>query len=130
MPTLALSMIVRNAKRTSEHVSVACAALWMRSKSRTRGRPTQPFASPAKWAARVVSIPWENDFAKARNLALKEVHTDWVLFLDADEQLDPVRVLLPARVDESEAGHGVFNPDKELCPEHAGSRLGPARYTQ
>ena len=39
--------------------------------------------------ARVVSIPWENDFAKARNLALKEVHTDWVLFLDADEQLDP-----------------------------------------
>jgi tetratricopeptide (TPR) repeat protein len=39
--------------------------------------------------ARVISIPWENDFAKARNLALQEVHTDWVLVLDADEQLDP-----------------------------------------
>jgi Flp pilus assembly protein TadD len=39
--------------------------------------------------ARVVSIPWENDFAKARNSALHEVHTDWVLFLDSDEQLDP-----------------------------------------
>jgi glycosyltransferase involved in cell wall biosynthesis len=39
--------------------------------------------------ARVVSIPWENDFARARNLALDEVHTDWVLVLDADEQLDP-----------------------------------------
>ena len=39
--------------------------------------------------ARVISIPWENDFARARNLALAEVHTDWVLSLDADERLDP-----------------------------------------
>ncbi len=39
--------------------------------------------------ARVVSIPWQNDFAKARNLALEQVHADWVLSLDADEALDP-----------------------------------------
>src|SRR5215813_7646981 len=38
--------------------------------------------------ARVVSIPWTNDFAAARNLALDHVRTDWVLSLDADEQLD------------------------------------------
>ncbi len=51
--------------------------------------------------ARVVSIPWENDFAKARNLALKEVHTDWVLFLDADEQLDPsASCYLPGLIDQ------------------------------
>ena len=39
--------------------------------------------------ARVFSIAWENDFARARNRALEEVHTDWVLSLDADEMLDP-----------------------------------------
>jgi tetratricopeptide (TPR) repeat protein len=39
--------------------------------------------------ARVISIPWENDFAKARNLSLAEVKADWVLILDADERLDP-----------------------------------------
>jgi tetratricopeptide (TPR) repeat protein len=41
-----------------------------------------------RFGARCVSIPWENDFARARNRALEEIRTDWVLALDADEQLD------------------------------------------
>jgi tetratricopeptide (TPR) repeat protein len=41
-----------------------------------------------RFGARCLSIPWENDFARARNLALEEVRSDWVLVLDADEQLD------------------------------------------
>jgi len=43
----------------------------------------------AEYGARVISIPWENDFARARNKALEEVHGEWVLVLDADEVLDP-----------------------------------------
>jgi len=43
----------------------------------------------AEHGARIFSIAWENDFARARNRALEEVHTDWVLSLDADEMLDP-----------------------------------------
>jgi tetratricopeptide (TPR) repeat protein len=39
--------------------------------------------------AQVIEIPWEDDFAKARNLALAAVKSDWVLMLDADERLDP-----------------------------------------
>ena len=38
--------------------------------------------------ADIISVPWENDFAKARNAALAPVRTDWVLILDADEELD------------------------------------------
>jgi len=38
--------------------------------------------------ARVIQIPWHNDFAEARNLVLAEARTDWILSLDADEQLD------------------------------------------
>jgi tetratricopeptide (TPR) repeat protein len=41
-----------------------------------------------RFGARCLSIPWENDFARARNRALQEVRSDWVLVLDADEQLD------------------------------------------
>jgi tetratricopeptide (TPR) repeat protein len=41
-----------------------------------------------RFGARYLSIPWENDFARARNQALEHVRTDWVLVLDADEQLD------------------------------------------
>lgn len=37
----------------------------------------------------VSRIPFDNDFSKARNYALKYVETPWILFLDADESFDP-----------------------------------------
>lgn len=39
--------------------------------------------------ARVYSFQWGNDFAVARNEALKYVRGEWVLVLDADEVLNP-----------------------------------------
>jgi tetratricopeptide (TPR) repeat protein len=46
--------------------------------------------------ARVISVPWNDDFAAARNLALTAIHTDWVLVLDTDEQLDaPAAAQIP-----------------------------------
>jgi len=42
--------------------------------------------------ARVIAIPWSNDFAEARNRALQEMTTDWVLSLDADEMLDEAAI--------------------------------------
>jgi tetratricopeptide (TPR) repeat protein len=41
-----------------------------------------------RYGARCISIPWENDFAAARNRSLAEVHSDWVLWMDPDELLD------------------------------------------
>jgi len=37
----------------------------------------------------VHSFPWNESYSDARNEALKHVTGDWVLFLDADERLDP-----------------------------------------
>ncbi len=39
--------------------------------------------------ATVHTYTWNNDFAAARNEALKHVSGDWVLVLDADERLNP-----------------------------------------
>jgi glycosyltransferase involved in cell wall biosynthesis len=39
--------------------------------------------------ARVVSTPWQDDFAAARNVALDHARGVWVLSLDADEVLPP-----------------------------------------
>lgn len=36
----------------------------------------------------VLSEPWEHDFAKARNAGLKKATGRWILFMDADEELD------------------------------------------
>ena len=37
--------------------------------------------------AKVFEIPWENDFAKARNHAISKCKGNWIVFLDADEYL-------------------------------------------
>jgi GT2 family glycosyltransferase/tetratricopeptide (TPR) repeat protein len=38
------------------------------------------------FGAKVVRVPWEDHFAKARNAALEHCTGDWVLWLDADEE--------------------------------------------
>lgn len=40
-----------------------------------------------KYGATVIHSPWEHDFAKARNAGLVHANTDWILVLDADEQV-------------------------------------------
>lgn len=41
-----------------------------------------------RFGARVIEIPWRNDFAEARNQSLAAASGDWLLHLDADEALD------------------------------------------
>ncbi len=89
MPTLALSMIVRNAERDLplciESVRGAVDEIVIAD----TGSTDNTIEIARNLGARVISIPWENDFARARNLSLAEVTTDWVLSMDADERLDP-----------------------------------------
>jgi len=66
--------------------------------------------------AEVVQIPWEDDFAQARNLALQPVKTDWVLALDADEELDPRSVRhFPRLLKEPTVG-GYLLPHRNYLP--------------
>ncbi len=41
-----------------------------------------------EFGARVLEIPWRDDFAQARNQVLEAATGDWLLHLDADEVLD------------------------------------------
>jgi tetratricopeptide (TPR) repeat protein len=41
------------------------------------------------FGGRVVEVPWEDDFAAARNAALDLARGDWILYVDADERVRP-----------------------------------------
>jgi len=89
MPTLALSMIVRDAEKNLRGCLESVRDVVDEMHIADTGSTDATIGIAEEMGARVISIPWENDFAKARNLALEEVGTDWVLMLDADELLDP-----------------------------------------
>lgn len=41
-----------------------------------------------KAGAKVIYRAWDDDFAAQRNFALEYLHTEWVLYLDADERMN------------------------------------------
>jgi glycosyltransferase involved in cell wall biosynthesis len=59
--------------------------------------------------ARVVDVPWRDDFAFARNAALALATRRWIFVLDADERLDPgSRAALAAIGRSPTAGRGKW----------------------
>lgn len=40
-----------------------------------------------EYKSKIFNFEWINDFSAARNFALSKVHSDWILYLDADERL-------------------------------------------
>lgn len=89
MPTLALSMIVRDAMRDLPSCIESVRGVADEIVIADTGSTDGTIELARKLGARLISIPWENDFARARNLSLAEVSSDWVLSMDADERLDP-----------------------------------------
>lgn len=51
--------------------------------------------------AKVLSFPWQDDFALARNAGLQAATQEWILSLDADQRLDPDSVPALAAVTHS-----------------------------
>ena len=105
MPSLSLCMIVRNAERDLPACLVSARGVVDEMVVADTGSDDETAVVARRHGARVISIPWEQDFAQARNLALEQVGTDWVLVLDADEQLDPNAVkAIPPLINSGEAG--------------------------
>ena len=88
MTTLALSMIVRDAAAFLGACLESVQPVVNEIHIADTGSADETIQIAKRFGARVSSIPWTNNFAEARNRALQDVTTDWVLSLDADEQLD------------------------------------------
>jgi tetratricopeptide (TPR) repeat protein len=109
MPSLALSMIVKNAATDLPECLKSVAGVADEIVVADTGSSDDSIEIARSAGARTLSIPWENDYAQARNLSLAQVTSDWVLLLDADERLDPnAHEKLPALLaNRSVAGYQV-----------------------
>ena len=89
MPSLSVVMIVKN----EEHCLQACLdSVRSIANEILVGDTGSKDATPSlarKAGATVLDIPWNNDFAAARNAVLAKATGDWLLHMDADEALAP-----------------------------------------
>jgi tetratricopeptide (TPR) repeat protein len=110
MPTLGLSMIVKNAADTIRPCLESAHKLVTQIVIADTGCTDNTCDIAREFGATIISFPWENHFANARNAALAPMTTDWVLMLDADEELDrDAAEQIPALLTRTEVG-GYITP--------------------
>lgn len=88
-PTLEVSMIVKNGAATLGRALASVAKVADRILVGDTGSTDDTTAVALAAGADVLQIPWEDNFAQARNRVLGYAECDWIFVLDADEMLDP-----------------------------------------
>ncbi len=124
MPTLGLSMIVKNGAKSLRSCLESVRGVVSEIVIADTGSTDGSLEIARESGAVVFSIPWENDFARARNAALEKMTTRWVLVLDADEELDArARHSLPKLLRAPKVG-GYIMPVRNYLPLRHGSVNG------
>ena len=108
MQTVGLSMIVKNAAETLHSCLDSVRGLVSQIVVGDTGSSDETPSIARACGAKVISVPWEDHFANARNAVLEHMTTDWVLALDADEEIDSNAIqLLPSLLEA--AGTRVYS---------------------
>jgi tetratricopeptide (TPR) repeat protein len=116
MPTLGLSMIVKNGAETLRPCLESVRGIVSQIVIADTGSTDTTCDIAREFDATVISVPWENHFANARNAALAPMTTDWVLVLDADEELDrDAKKMLPDLLNQQKVG-GYVVPIRNYMP--------------
>ncbi|HEY8491239.1 MAG TPA: glycosyltransferase [Dehalococcoidia bacterium] len=87
-PTISLCMIVRNEEANLERCLASVRDVVDEMIVVDTGSTDGTVALAQRLGAKVHHVPWTHDFSAARNAALAHATGDWVLHLDADEELD------------------------------------------
>ena len=88
MNTLTLCMIVRNEADVIERCLVSVEGIVDEMIIVDTGSTDDTIALCQSLGATVLPCAWQEDFSKARNYALEQATGDWILVLDADDEID------------------------------------------
>lgn len=89
--TIGLSMIVRNEEATLARCLESVQGLVDEIVVVDTGSSDRTVEIARRYTGNVFSFPWSGDFSEARNFALDKTLSRWVLYLDADEELEASR---------------------------------------
>ncbi|MEJ5350721.1 MAG: glycosyltransferase [Melioribacteraceae bacterium] len=89
MGTLTLSMIVKNEEKYLKDCLESVNGVVDDIVIVDTGSTDKTLEIAKEYKAKIYHFEWINDFSAARNYALQYSSGDWILYLDADERLDP-----------------------------------------
>ena len=87
-PTISLCMIVKNEEENLARCLDSARDIVDEIIIVDTGSTDRTVDIAESYGARVFYHPWEGSFSKARNYSLKYATCDWILILDADEELN------------------------------------------
>jgi glycosyltransferase involved in cell wall biosynthesis len=105
MPSLGLAMIVKDGARTLRNCLASVAGVTDQIVIADTGSTDGSPQLARDLGAEVFDLPWADNFAQARNAAVRALSTDWVLIMDDDEELDPeARAKIPGLLENAKVG--------------------------
>ncbi|MGA2415292.1 MAG: glycosyltransferase [Candidatus Sulfotelmatobacter sp.] len=116
MPTLGLAMIVKNGAKTLRDCISSVAEVTDQIVIADTGSSDGTPQLARDLGAEVFDLPWQDDFAQARNAAAGALTTDWVLVMDDDEELEPqARDKIPTLLDNARVSGYYFTQRNYLA---------------
>lgn len=119
-PGISLCMIVRNEAQHLERCLLSVQGMVSEIIIADTGSEDNSIVIARRFGARVIRLPWEHDFSKARNQTLQLASYGWILVLDADEALADWKVEELELLLESERADGYFLPFIHYVGEGSG----------
>jgi tetratricopeptide (TPR) repeat protein len=103
---LSVCFVTRDEERNIERALRSVSSISSEVIVADTGSTDRTVGTAAALGANVIDIPWDDDFAAARNRALDAATGDWILWMNPDEELLPASQSNLLRALENEAAHG------------------------
>lgn len=113
MPSLSLCMIVKNEEKHLTRCLSSVKDVVDEIVIVDTGSTDKTTQIAESFNANVFHFEWVNDFSAARNFALRKCNSDWILYLDADEEINP-NSLEELKSYKSHSPSGVYCKVKSL----------------
>jgi hypothetical protein len=87
--SLSVCLVTRNEEENISRVLLSVAGIANEVIVADTGSTDRTAEAAAALGAKVIQFPWQDDFSAARNSAVEQARSDWVLWLNPDEELPP-----------------------------------------